>query len=174
MKRLYVLIDQKLDAVYGCVQGGHAVAQWLLEHPNQEWNNSYLIYLYADLDKWKVRLDLVNKDYSSFYEPDLGNQLTAIALQDDHVVITKNPNPHLTTLEDLKDLNKRYLYREGQKILTPFGIETIKEIIRTHSKQRGYEWLILVEENGNQYTPFELNGIVVKELTLEQWNQIIE
>lgn len=30
------------------------------------------------------------------------------------------------------------------------------------------------EENGNQYTPFELNGIVVKELTLEQWNQIIE
>lgn len=73
MKRLYVLIDQKLDAV----------AQWLLEHPNQEWNNSYLIYLYADLDKWKVRLDLVNKDYSSFYEPDLGNQLTAIALQDD-------------------------------------------------------------------------------------------
>lgn len=79
----YVLIDQKLDAVYGCVQGGHAVAQWLLEHPNQEWNNSYLIYLYADLDKWKVRLDLVNKDYSSFYEPDLDNQLTAIALQDD-------------------------------------------------------------------------------------------
>lgn len=59
MKRLYVLIDQKLDAVYGCVQGGHAVA-----------------YLYADLDKWKVRLDLVNKDYSSFYEPDLGNRIT--------------------------------------------------------------------------------------------------
>lgn len=77
MKKLYVLIDQKLDAV------GHAVAQWLLEHPNQEWNNNYLIYLYADLDKWKVRLDLVNKDYSSFYEPDLSNQLTAIALQDD-------------------------------------------------------------------------------------------
>lgn len=76
MKRLYVLIDQKLDAVYGCVQGGHAVAQWLLEHPKQDWNNNYLIYLYADLD-------LVNKDYSSFYEPDLGNQLTAIALQDD-------------------------------------------------------------------------------------------
>lgn len=73
MKKLYVLIDQKLDAV----------AQWLLEHPNQDWNNNYLIYLYADLDKWKVRLDLVNKDYSSFYEPDLSNQLTAIALQDD-------------------------------------------------------------------------------------------
>lgn len=80
MKRLYVLIDQKLDVVYGC---GHAVAQWLLEHPNQNWNNNYLIYLYADLDKWRVRLDLTNKDYSIFREPDLNNQLTAIALQDD-------------------------------------------------------------------------------------------
>lgn len=59
------------------------VMQWLLEHPNQDWNNSYLIYLYADLDIWRFRLDLVGKDYSSFHEPDLGNQLTAIALQDD-------------------------------------------------------------------------------------------
>lgn len=25
-----MLIDQKLDVVYGCVQGGHAVAQWTL------------------------------------------------------------------------------------------------------------------------------------------------
>ena len=39
--------------------------------------------LYADLDKWRVRLDLTNKDYSMFREPDLNNQLTAIALQDD-------------------------------------------------------------------------------------------
>jgi hypothetical protein len=35
------------------------------------------------LDKWRVRLDLTNKDYSMFREPDLNNQLTAIALQDD-------------------------------------------------------------------------------------------
>ena len=59
------------------------VMQWLLEHPNQNWNNNYLIYLYADLDTWRVRLDLTNKDYSMFREPDLNNQLTAIALQDD-------------------------------------------------------------------------------------------
>lgn len=77
MKRLYVLIDQKLDAVYGCVQGGHAVAQWLLEHPNQNWNNNYLIYLYADLDKWRVRLDLTNKDYSTFHEPDLNKPINS-------------------------------------------------------------------------------------------------
>lgn len=29
------------------------------------------------------KIRLINKDYSSFYEPDLDNQLTAIALQDD-------------------------------------------------------------------------------------------
>lgn len=71
------------DYAVDFLQGGHAVAQWLLEHPNQNWNNNYLIYLYADLDKWRVRLDLTNKDYSTFHEPDLNNQLTAIALQDD-------------------------------------------------------------------------------------------
>lgn len=32
MKRLYVLIDQKLDVVYGCVQGGHAVAHWCVDN----------------------------------------------------------------------------------------------------------------------------------------------
>lgn len=42
------------------------------------------------------------------------------------------------------------------------------------SSQPGYEWIILVEENENEYKPCELIGIVVKELTLEQWNQIIE
>lgn len=196
MKRLYVLIDQKLDAVYGCVQGGHAVAQWLLEHPKQDWNNNYLIYLYADLDKWKVRLDLVNKDYSSFYEPDLGNQLTAIALQDDgrmfkklkiskrmiykrdyyvsigdeQVIITKNAIMPYNVMEP----RNKYFYKVGDKVLTPFGIQTIKDIIKDYSSQPGHEWIILVEENGNQYKPCELIGIVVKELTLEQWNQIIE
>jgi hypothetical protein len=54
----------------------YAVAQWLLEHPNQNWNNNYL---YADLDKWRVRLDLTNKDYY-------------ISVNDEHVVITKNAN----------------------------------------------------------------------------------
>ena len=30
--KLYILIDQNLDPIYGGVQGGHAVAEWLLEH----------------------------------------------------------------------------------------------------------------------------------------------
>lgn len=82
MKRLYVLVSKRLSPVYACVQGGHAVAQYLLEHPQQEWNNEFLIYLYADVDKWKYKLRDRHKEYSSFYEPDLGNTLTAIAVED--------------------------------------------------------------------------------------------
>lgn len=56
---------------------------------------------------------------------------------------------------------KIYNYKEGDKIVTPFGVETIKEIDREYSTQRGHEWLIFVEENKNQYKPCELIGIVV-------------
>ena len=81
-KRLYVLIDKELNPVYGCVQGGHAVAQWLLDHPGQTWNNSYLIYLKCNLYSMKRRLKRLDKDFSEFKEPDLDNKLTAIAIED--------------------------------------------------------------------------------------------
>ena len=80
MQRLYVLISNKLDSIYGCVQGGHAVAQWLLDHPQQDWNNNYLIYVTADILKWKERLDIMEIDYTEFKEPDLNNQVTALAV----------------------------------------------------------------------------------------------
>ena len=78
--KLYVLVDKSLRPVYGCVQGGHAVAQWMLEHPGQTWNNNYLIYLSADVRKWKSRLDVMDIDYSEFKEPDLNNKTTALAV----------------------------------------------------------------------------------------------
>ena len=80
--KLYVLIDETLNDVYGCVQGGHAVAAYLLEHPKQTWNNSYLIYLKCNLYSMKRRLIKLGKDFSEFREPDLGNKLTAIAIED--------------------------------------------------------------------------------------------
>ena len=84
MKRLYVLVSNKLKPVYGCVQGGHAVAQWLLDNKNtQKWDNSYLIYVYADIEKWIYKLNLKNLNHSIFYEPDLGNIPTSIAIESD-------------------------------------------------------------------------------------------
>ena len=75
-----------------------------------------------------------------------------ISVNDEHVVITKNANTPFEVV-DINNASIRYTYK---------GL------------QHGYEWLILVKESGNQYKPCELNGVVVKELTLEQWNQIIE
>ena len=79
-KRLYVLIDKELDSIYGCVQGGHVVAEWLLKHPQQDWNNSYLIYVSADVLTWKEKLDILEIDYTEFREPDLNNKVTALAI----------------------------------------------------------------------------------------------
>lgn len=87
MKRLYVLIDKKLNPIYGCVQGGHAVAQYMLEH--KDWNNEYLIYLSADIEHEKEKLSLLGKDFSIFKEPDLDNKTTAIAVVDDGSLFKK-------------------------------------------------------------------------------------
>ena len=89
MQRLYVLISNKLDSIYGCVQGGHVVAEWLLTHPNQEWNNNYLIYVSADVDKWKNRLNIMNIDYTEFKEPDLDYQTTALAVLNNDKIFKK-------------------------------------------------------------------------------------
>lgn len=89
MQRLYVLISNKLDSIYGCVQGGHAVAQWLLTHPNQEWNNNYLIYVRADISQWKEKLDILNIDYTEFKEPDLDYQITALAVLNNDKIFKK-------------------------------------------------------------------------------------
>lgn len=68
-----------------------------------------------------------------------------VCIMGEHVVITSNPNSHFTNSKDMNDINKRYLYKEGQKILTPFGIETIKEIIRDYSTQYGSTFLVIFD-----------------------------
>lgn len=80
-RKLYVLVEKSLRPVYGCVQGGHAVAQWMIEHPNsREWHNDYLIYLSADVSKWKRKLEFLEVKYTEFKEPDLDYQTTALAV----------------------------------------------------------------------------------------------
>lgn len=89
--KLYVLIDKNLDPIYGAVQGGHAVAQWILDYwqlnkegdPEWDWHNDYLIYLSVDIDEWYDRIkrfDPCKFQWSEFREPDLNNKMTAIAI----------------------------------------------------------------------------------------------
>lgn len=91
--KLYVLIDKNLDPIYGAVQAGHAVAEWLLEYwqldkegdPKWPWHNDYLIYLQADLEDIcdnYLKLYCAKDKESYFYEPDLDGKLTTIAIHE--------------------------------------------------------------------------------------------
>jgi hypothetical protein len=83
--RLYVLVRKDLAPSYRAVQAGHAVAEWLLH--NQSWKNGTLIYLGVpsefSLYRWADKLDRKDIRWVGFREPDIGNQLTAIAVEND-------------------------------------------------------------------------------------------
>lgn len=84
-RRLYVLVRKDLSPSYRAVQAGHAVAEWLLH--DQSWNNETLIYLTtkdeSTLNRWADKLDFRGIKWVGFREPDIGNQLTAIAVLSD-------------------------------------------------------------------------------------------
>ena len=82
--RMYLVLRE--DLAYKYIQGGHALAQFALEHYDlfKEWNNEYLINLsvFNGLSLKGLTEDLDRKGiiYSAFVEPDLESELpTAIA-----------------------------------------------------------------------------------------------
>lgn len=87
--RMYVLVRKDLDQTYRCVQGAHAIVEYSLKgdlEAYKKWNNSYLIFLgirnESVLNLWAAKLAARKKIYVSFKEPDLNNQVTAIACID--------------------------------------------------------------------------------------------
>lgn len=88
-KKMYVLVRKDLETTYRCVQGGHALAEFALEHPDEflEWNNETIVYLVCrNIDELRLYLIKAMEVYhpvSSFSEPDLDNQLTAVACYSD-------------------------------------------------------------------------------------------
>ena len=80
-----MLVRTDLKRSSSAVQAGHAVAQFLIEHPDCDWNNGYLIYLKVrsleQLENWKSKMDKEENIIMSYFsEPDLNNELTAIAV----------------------------------------------------------------------------------------------
>ena len=86
---MYIIVRDDLNSIYKMVQGSHALAQFMLEHTQiaNEWNNNTIVFVKTNneqsLHKWKRRLEIDEKTFSTFYEPDIDNQLTAIACYDD-------------------------------------------------------------------------------------------
>ena len=79
---MYVIARAQLNPIYQCVQGGHALVNYINERPNEaeEWDNQYLIYLNTyGLDDLMELLIENCIPFSSFEEPDMGGCITAIA-----------------------------------------------------------------------------------------------
>ena len=80
--KMFVLVRKDLSKSQQGVQGGHALAQFALDHPYdfKEWGNQTIVYLKTEVDTLTVLANEVGDTSSPFYEPDIGNELTALAI----------------------------------------------------------------------------------------------
>lgn len=87
--KLYVVTRQDIRPGYQGVQSQHAAIQFMFDHPDRsaEWfnNSNFLAWLSVADEVELMRLITVAKDHhikwSVFREPDVGGQITAIALE---------------------------------------------------------------------------------------------
>jgi peptidyl-tRNA hydrolase len=81
--KMYVIVRKDLSTSQQAVQAGHALAEYLLHGPYFRWKNETLIYLgvkgLRQLKNLKRKLDDHGIKYVEFHEPDLNNEVTAIA-----------------------------------------------------------------------------------------------
>jgi len=86
MSRLYCITRSDLTPGQKTAQACHAAAQYLLDNPDTEWDNGYIICLEAKdhdaLLTLQDRLESKDKLFSKFYEPDMDDELTGIAAVD--------------------------------------------------------------------------------------------
>jgi hypothetical protein len=90
--KLYVIIRKDLTPSQQVVQSGHAIAEFLLTRPYTKWNNETLVILGLDnldeLNKFIFKLDHRGIKWVGFKEPDIGNELTAIACDEDEPIFS--------------------------------------------------------------------------------------
>lgn len=84
--RLYCITRKDLRPGQKAAQLCHAATQYLLDYPNTEWNNGFIICLEAENEEhlWTIKQSLEDKGHkhSHFLEPDFGNALTSISALD--------------------------------------------------------------------------------------------
>lgn len=90
---MFVIVNKNLSKSQQGVQGGHALAQFALDHPDEfrDWGNRTIVYLKADLE-WMQRFE-TSDPYACFFEPYWNNELTAFAVYGENAE------------EDFRDLN---------------------------------------------------------------------
>jgi hypothetical protein len=80
--KLYVVVRDDLSVPQKAVQAGHAVAEFLINNETS-WSNGTLVYLRvpneAHLHTLLDKLEDYEMEHSLFREPDLNNEVTALA-----------------------------------------------------------------------------------------------
>lgn len=86
-----MVVRKDLTESQRAVQAGHALAEYMLN--SSQWRNSTLIYLGVrglhQLENLKRKLEYEEIEHYAFYEPDLGNQITAIASDKNSTIFKK-------------------------------------------------------------------------------------
>lgn len=83
---LYVIVRKKLSKSSPAVQAGHAAVKFVFEHGHTiAWRNGTLVYLAVSDQKqlMQEKEKLEGKLFTEFEEPDLGGEVTAIAVLGD-------------------------------------------------------------------------------------------
>jgi hypothetical protein len=81
-----VLVRKDLSHGQQIVQTSHVVAEYLLNNCCSTWKNETLVCLGVHsencLERWASRVALLKLPFAVFREPDIGNQMTALAVED--------------------------------------------------------------------------------------------
>lgn len=94
-KKMYCIVRTDLkNSSYIACQGGHAIAQYFIDHGmHAEWNNGTMVYLAANNEQHlleiKNMLNMNDLKHSYFIEPDIGNEYTAISCISDGLIFKK-------------------------------------------------------------------------------------
>ncbi len=97
-QKLFVLIRKDLSVAQQGIQAGHAVAEWCKRwqfYGNQDWDNQTLVYVTVPnlehLHIWMRKCTQNGLVGTGFKEPDINNEITAIACLTDGNLFDKLP-----------------------------------------------------------------------------------